>query len=164
MKAGLFAIIAMGIVIVSGSAYLYGQMHDCLNPPEWLKLPRSHGFDDCMKMYYDGEISDWSKERERHTAEQAHRVEITELFSNVPEVMAFYEKYDDVNVSVRVDHVSYFTGSEDGLQPRMNLHHTAENYLTHVKFYCFNDGSVQTEVPQEDIVYYLENRDCALND
>ena len=29
-----------------------------------------------------------------------------------------------------------------------------------MRFYCFDDRGVQYEVPQEDILYYLENNDC----
>lgn len=165
MKTKFFAIILIGIVVASGSAYLYEQMYDCLNPPEWLKFPRSYGADDCMKMYYDGTLPDWSKERERNAQEQTHKEEMVELFSDIPEVVAFYEKYDDddVNVSVRDDHVSYFAGQESGFQSRMNLYYTPDNELTHMRFYCFNDGSVQYEVTQEDITHYLKNKDCTSN-
>jgi hypothetical protein len=114
-------------------------------------------------MYYDGTLPDWSKERERYSKEQAHREEMIESFSDIPEVVTFYEKYEGVNVSVRDDHVSYFAGKESGFQSRMNLHYDEKNELIHMRFYCFNEGSVQYEVPQEDIMHYLENKDCTPN-
>lgn len=163
MKTRVFAIVIIGIVAASGSAYLYDQMHDCLNPPLWIKFPRSYGVDDCMRMYYDGTLPDWSDEREKYSKEQAHREEMIELFSDIPEVVGFYEKYNDANVSVRNDHVSYFAGKESGFQSRMNLHYDEKNELTHMEFYCFNKGSVQYEVAPEDITYYLENKNCNPN-
>lgn len=82
----------------------------------------------------DGTLPDWSKEREEHAKEQVHREEMIESFSNIPEVVAFYEKYDDANVSVRDDHVSYFAVQENGLQSKMNLYYTWDDELTQWDF------------------------------
>ena len=161
MKTRIIAIIIAGIVISSVSAYLYDQMYDCLHPPIWMKIPRNYGIDDCLQMYYHGTLPDHTQSRESHAREMAHRNTMIEIFSDVPEVVAFYEKHDDdANVSVRDDHVSYFAGDEESFHPRMDLHYDEKNELTHMRFYCFDDGDVQYEVAQEDILHHLENKDC----
>ena len=134
-------------------------MYDCLNPPLWMKIPR-FGFEHCWELFLNGHLPDWSDAREDHAREQAHRKKMIELFSEIPEVVAFYAKHEDTKVSVQDDHVSYFAGNEESFHPRMNLHYDEKNELTHMKFYCFDDRGVQYEVPQEDILYYLENNDC----
>ena len=89
---------------------------------------------------------------------------ITELFSSIPQVVEFYKKYDSennkVHVSMRDIHVSYFTENEDGFNSRMNLYYNQNNENTHMRFYCFNENTVQYEVAQEDILYYLKNNKC----
>jgi len=85
---------------------------------------------------------------------------LLELYKDKPEVVAFYDKYEDTNVSVREDHVSYFTGNGDDFRVRMNMYFD-ENYdLTHMQFFCYVGGVLQTEVAQEDIVSYLEKYTC----
>jgi len=164
MKTRLLIIIATIGIIVSGSTiYIYDQMYDCLNHPIWMKHPRNYGIDDCLQMYYYQTLPDYTQARENYAKEQAHREKMIELFSDTPEVVAFYTKHDDANVSVRDDHVSYFAGKESGFQSRMNLYYTIDNELTHMIFYCFNEKSVQYEVAQEDITHYLENKDCTSN-
>ena len=161
MKTRIIAIIIAGIVISSVFVYLHDQMYDCLNPPMWIKHPMHYGLDDCLQMYYQGMLPDYTQLREDYAKEQAHRKTMIKLFSDIPEVVAFYEKHGDgANVSVRDDHVSYFAGDEESFHPRMNLHYDEKNELTHMRFYCFDDRGVQYEVPQEDILYYFENNDC----
>ena len=162
MKTKIIAIVIAGIIFSSIFAYLYDQMYDCLNPPMWIKHPRHYGLEDCLQMYFDGTLPDYTQAREDHARKQAHRNEMVEMLSNVSEVVAFYEKHDnDVKVSVRDDHVSYFAGNVESFHPRMNLHYDEKNELTHMRFYCFDDRGVQYEVAQEDILHYLENNDCA---
>ena len=160
MRTRFFTIIMIGIIIASGSAYLYDQMYDCLNPPMWIKHPRHYGLDDCLQMYYNRTLPDYTQARENYAQEQAHREKMIEIFSEIPEVVVFYAKYDDANVSVRDDHVSYFAGKEKGSQPRMNLYYDTNDEFTHMRFYCFYDGSVQNEVAQEDIMHYLKSSEC----
>ncbi|MCH9659094.1 hypothetical protein K0U27_10505 [archaeon] len=161
MKTRTVAVVIAGIVIASVFAYLYDQMYDCLYPPIWMKIPRTNGIDDCLQMYYQGTLPDYTQARENHAKEMAHRNTMIEMFSDVPEVAAFYEKHgNDANVSVRDDHVSYFAGDEESFHPRMNLHYDEKNDLTHMRFYCFDDRGVQYEVSQEDILHYLKNNDC----
>ena len=165
MKTRPIAIVITIIVISSLFVYLYDQMYDCLNPPMWMKHPRHYGLGDCLQMYYDRTLPDYTQARENHAREQAHRNEMVETFSNVPEVVAFYGKHgNDANVSVRNDHVSYFAGNVESSHPRMNLHYDEKNKLTHMRFYCFDDRGVQYEVSQEDILHYLENKDCMPKD
>ena len=86
------------------------------------------------------------------------------LFSSIPQVVEFYKKYNSgdskFHVSVRDAHVSYFTENDDGFNSRMNLYYNQNNENTHMRFYCFNDNSLQYEVAQEDILHYLKNNDC----
>ena len=161
MNTRIIAIVIAGIIVSSISVYLYDQTYDCLNPPIWMKHPRHYRFDDCLSMYFEGTLPDYTQARENYAREQAHRNEIIELFSNVPEVVAFYEKHGSTTkVSVQDDHVSYFAGNVESFHPRMNLHYDEKNELTHMRFYCFDDRGVQYEVSEEGILYYLENNDC----
>ena len=89
---------------------------------------------------------------------------ILNQFKNLPEVKAFYAKYEDANESVREDHVSYFTGSEDDILIRMNLYFDKTYELDHIDFHCYYQRTHLVEVSQEDIVYFLENRDCVKPD
>ena len=166
MKTRHLTIGAIAAIVVSSIfVYLYDQMYDCLNPPMWMKHPRHYGLDDCLRMYFDGTLPDYTQAREDYAREQAHRNEMIELFSNVPEVVAFYEKHGNAaNLSVRNDHVSYFAGNVESSHPRMNLYYDEKNELTHMRFYCFDDLGVQYEVSQEDILYYLKNNDCMPKD
>ena len=161
MKTRIVVIIVAGIIFLSAFAYLYDQTYDCLNPPMWIKHPIRHDFGDCLQMHYQGTLPDYTQLREDHAKEQTHRNAMIELFSDNPEVVAFYEKHgDDTKVSVRDDHVSYFAGDVESFHPRMNLHYDEKNELTHMRFYCFDDRGVQYEVSQEDILHYLQNKDC----
>lgn len=156
------------IALFSMSVYLYDQMYDCLNPPLWIKIPRIYGVDDCLQKYVDGSLPDWSVERERYAVQQEHRAKMIELFSEIPQVVAFYDKYnDDVNVSVRDDHVSYFTSEENEFYLRMNLYYNQTNDNTHMRFYCVNGEIIQNEIAQEDILSYIQNNnndDCKSKD
>jgi len=92
--------------------------------------------------------------------ESSEEKSLSNLYKDKPEVVAFYDKYNDANVSVREDHVSYFAGNGDDFRVRMNLYFD-ENYdLTHMRFYCYVGGQLQHEVPQEDIVSHLQKYHC----
>ena len=64
--------IIAAIIVSSTFVYLYDQMYDCLNPPVWIKHPRHYGLDDCLRMYLDGTLPDYTQARRtmhksRHT-------------------------------------------------------------------------------------------------
>ena len=104
MKTKLIAAIIIGVIISAGAGYIYDQMYDCLFPPMWMKLPRSYSLGDCLQMYSDGTLPDWTKAREDHAQKQSHRMGLIERYKDTPEVVAFYAKYDTAIVSVRDDH------------------------------------------------------------
>ncbi len=85
---------------------------------------------------------------------------ILELYNDTPEVIAFYVKYEDAQVSVRDDHVSYFAGNEDDFRVRMNLYFDENYNLDHNNFHCYVERELQHEVAQEDIINYLQNYEC----
>jgi len=110
MSSKIIVAIIIGVIISSSVWYLYDQMYDCLYPPMWFKTPRQSNLGDCLQMYADGTLPDYTKAREEHAKKQALNMELIERFQEKPEVIAFYAKYDDANVSVRDDHMSYFAG------------------------------------------------------
>jgi hypothetical protein len=160
MKTIIVIAIAIGVTISGVLGYLYEQMHDCLFPPTWMKIPRSYTLPDCLKMYSEGILPDYTQARKDFADSQARKMELLERYKDESIVVAFYAKYDDANVSVRDDHVSYFAGNEDDFQVRMNLYFY-ENYdLEHIDFHCYVGNQHKTEVAPEDILSYLENYDC----
>lgn len=66
MKTKFIAAIIIGVIISGTAIYLYDQMYDCLYPPMWMKFPRHYGIDDCLQMYYDGTLPDYTIARENH--------------------------------------------------------------------------------------------------
>ena len=86
--------------------------------------------------------------------------EIPDLYKDLPEVVAFYAKYDDAQVSVREDHISYFAGSSDAAFIRMNVFYDENYELDHMEFNCYVDRVPQTEVAETFILKYLEKFDC----
>ena len=85
---------------------------------------------------------------------------LLDLYKDKQEVVAFYAKYDDANVSVRDDHISYFAGNGDDFRVRMNLYFDENYELDHIEFHCYVDGVPQTEVSETFILKYLEKYDC----
>ena len=83
-----------------------------------------------------------------------------DFYKDKQEVVAFYAKYDDANVSVRDDHISYFAGNGDDFRVRMNLYFDENYELDHIEFHCYVDGVPQTEVSETFILKYLEKYDC----
>ncbi len=92
--------------------------------------------------------------------ESSEEKSLSNLYKDKPEVVAFYDKYDDADVSVREDHVSYFAGNGDDFRVRMNMYFDGNYDLTHMKFYCYVGDKLQHEVAQEDILNYLQNFHC----
>ena len=85
---------------------------------------------------------------------------IIELYKDTPEVIAFYAKYDDTQVSVRDDHVSYFAGNEDDFRVRMNLEFDENYEIENIEFHCYVQREHQTEVPQTFILKFLKDWTC----
>lgn len=160
MKTRLIAVILIGVIISASVGYLYDQMYDCLFPPMWLKFPRSYNVVDCLKMYSDGTLPDWTNTREDYAKKQARSAELIELYKDEPEVSAFYAKYEDTNVSVRDDHISYFAGSEDDSHVMMKMFFDENYELDHIDFHCYYQNEHQFELAQEDITTGLEKYDC----
>ncbi|MEX0862899.1 hypothetical protein [Nitrosopumilus sp.] len=161
MKTRLLIIIMIvfGIIISGITVYLFDQMYDCLYPPLWMKTPRS-SFNHCWELFLNGHLPDWSDAREDYAEKQAHKLTLIERYKDKPEVVAFYAKYDDANVSVQDAHVSYFAGNDDDFHVRMNLYFDGSYDLTHMRFYCWIGDKLQHEVAQEDILSYLKNPYC----
>ena len=76
-----------------------------------------------------------------------------------PVVGAFYEKYSDTSEEVRRDHVSYVV-ENDGYKVRMKLFFDENFTLDYIDFHCYQDKTLLYEVPEEDILHYLENNEC----
>jgi len=70
MKTKLIAAIIIGVIVSAGVGYLYDQMYDCLFPPTWMKIPRSYSLADCLQMYADGTLPDYTKAREDYAVKQ----------------------------------------------------------------------------------------------
>lgn len=85
---------------------------------------------------------------------------VIELFKNSPEVKAFHMQYENVQTSVREDHVSYFSGSEDGYLVRMNLFFDENNVMKNIYFHCYYQKVHQFELPQEDLSSKIGKYDC----
>ena len=86
---------------------------------------------------------------------------LLELFDDEPEVTALYEKYGDVEKSQRHDYISYSAGNGDDFKVKMNLYFDNNNELSHKRLYCYHDNGIfQYEIPQEDILQYLQDKHC----
>ena len=90
----------------------------------------------------------------------ATKESLLKQYKDLPEVVAFYQKYNDAQVSVRDNHISYFAGSDHDSLMRMNIFFDKEHTLDHMDLHCYFQKVHQFEIPQEDIVNKLENYDC----
>ena len=159
MKTRFVIVIIIGVIIFGTTTYLYDQMYDCLNPPMWMKIP-FFGLDRCLQMYANGTLPDWTQAREDYAKKHALSTKLIEQFKDKPEVVAFYSKYEDTNVSVRDDHVSYFAGNEDDFFVRMNFYFDQNYQLDYIDFHCYVNRVHQTDVPQSFILKYLKDWTC----
>ena len=82
------------------------------------------------------------------------------LYSSQPAVREFYDTYDEVQVSVREDHVSYFSGSDEGYFVRMNLFFDENHDIINIDFHCYFQRVHQYELPQEHIEQKIVKYDC----
>lgn len=160
MKTNLIVLIIIGVIISGSLSFVYTQMYDCLFPPMWMKIPRSYSLGNCLQMYADGTLPDWTKAREDHAEKQARNMELIERYKDESVVETFYAKYDDANVSGGEDFVSYSAGNVDDFRVRMNLYFDESYELTHLRLYCYIGGEFQYEIAQEDILHYLQNYHC----
>jgi len=160
MKTKFIAAIMIGVIISTGAGYLYDQTYDCLFPPMWIKIPRSYSLGDCLQMYADGTLPDYTNAREDHAENQARNMELIDRYKDESVVKAFYVKYDDANVSGGNDFVSYSAGNNDDFRVRMNLYFDESYELKNLRLYCYIDGELQHEIAQEDILNYLKNYHC----
>ena len=95
---------------------------------------------------------------EQEKVNDEHKV--IELFKNTPEVKAFHLQYEDAQTSLRDDHISYFSGSEDGYLVRMNLYFDENYALENMDFHCYHQKVHQFELPQENMTSKIEKYDC----
>ena len=86
--------------------------------------------------------------------------EVIELFNNTPEVKAFHMQYQDAQTSLRDDHISYFSGSDDGYLVRMNLYFDENFSVDNIDFHCYYQKVHQFELPQDDLTSKIEKYDC----
>ena len=155
----LIGAIVIAVIILGSTTYVYSQMYDCLNPPPWMKIPY-FGFEKCFQLFMNGNLPDWTQAKENYEKKQSLRNKLLEQFQDKPEVVAFYSKYEDANVSIRDDHVSYFAGNEDITFVRMNFYFNENYELDYIDLHCYFQREHQTEVAQSFILNYLENYDC----
>lgn len=103
------------------------------------------GFLSCTKIWTD------------FTTEEAMLID---RYKDTPEVEAFYAKYDDADVSVKDGYLSYFAGNKTDFRIRMNLYFDDNFVVTNEDLLCYVGNNPPYDVPQEDILYYLENYHC----
>ena len=86
---------------------------------------------------------------------------LIDSYKDMPEVVAFYAKYDNAQVSVREDHVSYFAGRDnDDFRIRMNLEFDKNFEIENIELHCYVNREHQSEVPQNFILKYLKDFTC----
>ncbi|MGI9567370.1 MAG: SBBP repeat-containing protein [Nitrosopumilus sp.] len=81
-------------------------------------------------------------------------------YQDMPEVVAFYAKYNDAQASVREDHISYVSGSDEGLKIRMNLFFNEDDTIIDKSLTCYYKRAFQFESPSEDVLYRLQSNEC----
>ena len=96
---------------------------------------------------------------EKIILDPATKKSLLERYSDLPEVVAFYEKYD-ANAEVRQDHISYFVGNGDDFSVRMNLELDKNHDIENIEFHCYAQRVHQMEVAQENILNFLKGYTC----
>lgn len=86
--------------------------------------------------------------------------QILDYYKTLPEVVAFYDVYDDAGVSFDDGSPSYFAGDGDDFSVRMNLELDTHYDIENIEFHCYAQRVHQTEVAQEDILNFLEEYTC----
>ena len=82
------------------------------------------------------------------------------LYNSESSVKAFYDTYEEVQVSIREDHFSYFSGSDDDYFVRMNLFFDKNHDITNIDFHCYFQRVHQYELPQEYIEQKIVKYHC----
>ncbi|GKS67682.1 hypothetical protein YTPLAS73_12290 [Nitrosarchaeum sp.] len=85
---------------------------------------------------------------------------VVDHFRNLSEVVAFYEVYEDAEFLLNEDHISYFSGSDDGYFVRMNLFFDENYSINGMDFHCYFQRIHQYEFAQEDIASNIKRYDC----
>ncbi len=63
MKTRLIVLIIIGIIISGSFSFVYAQMYDCLNPPTWIKYPKSD-IRYCLGLLANGSLPDYPTSEE----------------------------------------------------------------------------------------------------
>jgi len=58
MKTKLIALIIIGVVLFGSFSFVYALMYDCLNPPTWMKMPKSD-IRYCLGLLANGHLPDY---------------------------------------------------------------------------------------------------------
>jgi len=58
MKTKLIALIIIGVVLFGSFSFVYALMYDCLNPPAWIKMPKSD-IRYCLGLLANGHLPDF---------------------------------------------------------------------------------------------------------
>lgn len=80
--------------------------------------------------------------------------------TNHPAIDEFYKKYPNAEEEIRNDHVSYVIENDDDYKVRMKLYFDENFNLDYIDFHCYHEKTLLYEVPEEDIIHYLENNEC----
>ena len=91
---------------------------------------------------------------------QSVRESLLMRYQDMPEVVAFYTKYADAQASVRNDHVSYVSGSDDELKIRMKLFFDENYAIIDKSLVCYYKKAFQFESSPEDVLYRLQSNEC----
>ena len=91
---------------------------------------------------------------------QSVRESLLMRYQDMPEVGAFYAKYADAQASVRDDHVSYVSGSDDELKIRMKLFFDENYTIVDKSLACYYKKAFQFESSPEDVLYRLQSNEC----
>ena len=94
----------------------------------------------------------------------ATKESLLKQYRGLPEVVAFYEKYENAQSSVREDHISYFVGNQDeDYKIRMNLELDNNHNIENIEFHCYSERVHQVEVAQDSIITFLKEWTCDEN-
>lgn len=151
---GILTLVPISVLVTSDNAYAL-----CMPNSDWPDRP-CYG---CIGCYpgLEQEKLDWkSINSDVIILSQSVKESLLIRYQDVPEVIAFYAKYNNAQVSIRDDHISYFAGNEDGFLMRMNVFFDKNHTLDHMDLHCYFQKVHQYEVSQEDIISKLEKYDC----
>jgi len=96
MKTRLTALIISGVVLFGSFSFVYALMYDCLNPPAWIKMPKSD-IRYCLGLLANGHLPDYPT-WEEYLASKETKPEPD--FNPVPEPV-IYPTVEEIEESVR---------------------------------------------------------------